>query len=92
MTIYIQIPILPNNPVYSAESFSERYFELTGEIYKLNNMKEEAGIMQMTGSSRCTEEQAIQLKQEFPMMNYYIQMSKELPFGWIEKIENEPGV
>ena len=72
MTIYIKIPILPNNPVYSAEDFAADYLNVTGEIFILDSMKEEAGIMQMTGSSICTEAQAIELQGRWPMMKYYI--------------------
>lgn len=72
MTLYIQIPILANNPIFTQEDFAADYLVVTGEIFILDNMQEEAGVMQMTGSSRITEAQSIELKTRWPMMKYYI--------------------
>lgn len=80
MTIYIKIPVLANNPIYSPEDFVADYLATVGEIYVLNNMVEESGVMQMTGSHRITEEQAVELESRWPMMSYSID---EFPFNWI---------
>ncbi len=85
MTIYIKIPILANNPIYNSKDFVDDYFTTTGEIFVLDNMKEEPGIMQMTGSSRCTEVQAAELKSRWPMMKYYLGFPSSNE--WTPKIE-----
>ena len=85
MSIYLKIPIVPENPIFTQEAFAARYLELTGEIYVLDNMREVAGVNQMSGSSVCTEEIAIQLKTEFPMVKYYTDFPSTN--NWIPKIE-----
>ena len=85
MTIYIKIPISPNNPIFTQEDFAADYLATTGEIYVLNNMQEEAGINQMGGSSRITEAQAIELQGRWPMMRYYIGFPSSNQ--WTPKVE-----
>lgn len=85
-TIYLQIPILANNPVYSPEAFAADYLDTTGEIYVLGNMHEQAGVMQMSGSSRITEAQAAELKTRWPMMKFYVSTDGELPPNWTPKV------
>ena len=89
MTIYTQIPILPNNPVFTPEDFAADYLATTGEEYVLMNMEEEAGVNQMSGSSRITEAQAAELAGRWPMMTYYVQTGTELPPGWTPKADEE---
>lgn len=85
MTIYIRIPISPDNPVFTPENFAAAYLAKTGEVFVLSNMREEAGVMQMTGSNRATEAQMQELKVDYPMMKYDL----EMPANWIPKIEDE---
>jgi len=87
MIIYLQIPILPNNPIYNPEDFAADYLATTGEHFVLMNMEEQSGVNQMTGSSRITEAQAAELKGRWPMMTWYKQVDNELPPGWIQKEE-----
>lgn len=81
-TIYLQIPVLDNNPIYLATAFAADYKATTGEGWVMHNMEEKTGVVQMMGSSRITEAQAIELKSRWPMMNYHVQIDKELPPGW----------
>lgn len=86
MTIYIQIP-LEAQEKYTAAGFIDDYYKTVGEIFVLNNMQEQKGENQMTGTSVCTEAQAIELKGRWPMMNWYKQVDTELPANWVPKVE-----
>ena len=83
-TIYIRIPVLADNPVYSPEDFAAYYLATIGENYLLNNMRSEAGINQMGGSTRITEDQAIELQGRWPMMRFYLGFPPANQ--WTEKI------
>lgn len=85
-TIYLQIPILANNLIFTPEAFAVDYLDTTGEIYVLGNMNEQAGVKQMSGSSRITEAQAAELKSRWPMMQYYVSINGELPPNWTPKV------
>lgn len=85
-TIYIQIPILPDNPIFTPEDFAADYLATAGEIFVLMNMQEAAGVRMMTGTTVCTEAQAAELKSRWPMMSWYKQLDQEYPPGWIQKI------
>jgi len=92
MSIYLKIPILANNPVYSPEDFQARYLELTTargdpENFVLNNMREEAGVNQMSGSTKLHIDDAATLKSEFPMIQYYVGFPSS--GQWTPKIESE---
>ena len=84
-TIYIQIPILANNPIYNSEDFSADYLATTGEVWVMLNMQEQAGVNMMMGSSRATEAQVAELKTRWPMMSWYKQIDNEYPPGWVQK-------
>ena len=86
MTIYLQIPIADENPIFTAEDFATDYLATTGEGWVMMNMEEQTGVRMMMGSSRCTEAQAAELKTRWPMMTYKVTDNHELPAGWIEKV------
>ena len=86
MSIYIKIPIAPKSG-YTQEGFAEDYLKTTGEIFVLNNIREEKAEDQMTGSSRITEAQVIELKSRWPMMKYYMDFPSKAE--WTPKIEED---
>ena len=85
MLIYIQIPIAPNNPIFTPEDYAVDYLETTGEGWVQLNMEEEAGVRMMMGTTRATEAHCIELKSRWPMMTYKVTDNHELPAGWIPK-------
>ena len=84
MTIYLQIPVVDDNPVFMKEAYALDYLATTGEGWVMNNMEEEAGVRQMMGSSRCTETMAIELQGRWPMMRFYLGFPPANQ--WTEKI------
>lgn len=80
---YIQIPLLPNNPIYTKEDFAADYLATTGEVWLHNNIQDENGVVEMMGSTRCTEAMAADLKTRWPMMKYdIVNEGAGLPVGF----------
>ena len=86
MIIYLQIPVVDDNPIFMKEAYALDYLATTGEGWVMMNMEEQTGIRMMMGSSRCTEAQAAELKTRWPMMTYKVTNNHVLPAGWIEKV------
>ena len=84
-SIYLQMPISPNNPVYSFEDFKARYLELTGENVPLKPQKNDVGngvsTHYLMGSWRLTQEHADILASEFPMVT--VSSRGVWPAGWV---------
>lgn len=79
MTLYVQMPIAPNNPVYSYEDFKARYLELTGEKVQDNPLVNLQQTHYLVGSSRLTQAIADQLVSEFPPVT----ITNVWPAGWV---------
>jgi len=82
-SIYLRMPITPDNPVYSFEDFKVRYLELTGENIQQSPLTNTQETHYMTGSSRLTQAIADQLDSEFPMV--IISNKGVWPVGWVTK-------
>ena len=82
MTLFIKMPILADNPVYSFEDFKARYLELTGEKIQNDPLENDQETHYLVGSSRLTQEIADQLISEFPMVT----IANAIPTGWITKV------
>lgn len=83
MTIFLQMPIVPNNPIYTYEGFKARYLEVTGERIQSRPLENAQGTHYMVGSSRITQAQAAQLASEFPMVT----ITNNWPVAWVGKNE-----
>lgn len=81
MTIFVQMPININTPVYSLAKFKARYLELTGESVQDNPPQNAQGTHYIIGSSRLTQVHADQLANEFPQ----VIISNAFPVGWEPK-------
>ena len=82
-SIYLQIPIQPNNPVYSFEDFKTRYLELTNERIQISPLVNTQETHYLVGSWRLTQTIADQLASEFPMV--IISVKGVWPVGWTTK-------
>jgi len=82
-SIYLKMPIQPNNPVYTFEEFSARYLELTNEKIQVNPLTNVQETHYMVGSWRLTQEIADQLASEYPMV--IISARGVVPVGWATK-------
>lgn len=83
MTLFIQMPIAPDNPIYDFDSFKARYLELTGEKVQDNPLTNEQETHYLVGSWRLTQTLADQLTTEFPMVT----IVNAFPMGWVTKEE-----
>ena len=81
MTLFIKMPIAPDNPVYSFEDFKVRYLELTEESIQSTPLTNEQETHYLVGSSRLTQEISDQLTSEFPPVS----IANTIPVGWITK-------
>lgn len=86
-SIYLQMPIQPDNPVYSFEDFKARYLELTAEKIQNTPLINEQETHYLVGSWRLTQETADQLSSEFPMV--IISVKGVWPVGWVTKGSSE---
>ena len=82
-SIYLQMPIQPDNPVYSFDDFSARYLELTGEAVQSGPLTNTQETHYLIGSWRLTQTIADQLASEFPMV--IISAKGVWPIGWVTK-------
>ncbi|MGR3219254.1 MAG: hypothetical protein ACUZ8H_05470 [Candidatus Anammoxibacter sp.] len=92
--IYITIPILADNPIYSSEAFALDYEVVTGEVWVMGNIKDQDGIVQMMGSWIATEAQMIELKSSWPMMSWHRSYSiypQGFTQGFTQKVDPELG-
>jgi len=80
-SLYLKMPIQPDNPVYSFEDFKVRYKELTGESIQPNPPQNEQGTHYLVGSWILTQEIADQLIDEFPPVT----IGNTIPVGWVDK-------
>lgn len=81
MTLFLKMPIAPNNPVYTLEGFKNRYLELTGEMIQSKPLTNTQETHHLVGSSRLTPEIAEQLESEFPPVS----IINKWPSGWVTK-------
>jgi len=85
---YIQIPLAPNKPEYTKEDFAIDYLATTGEIWVHDNIRDKNGIVEMMGSTKCTEAMADDLKTRWPMMKYdLVNEDGGLSNGFTQKVE-----
>lgn len=81
MSTYLQMPIAPNNPVYTLAKFKTRYLEVVGEHIQDGPVENAQGTHYLVGSSRLIQAQAVQLAAEYPMVT----ITDHWPVGWVTK-------
>lgn len=85
--VYVQMPILENNPIYSWEDYRTRHFIVTGHPIPLNASQNPQSTHYLSGElvKHLTQSQQDILKAEFPMVIY----TDGWPVGWVNKDESE---
>ena len=85
--IYVQMPILPNNPIYSWDDYRTRHFAVTGYKIPAGCSQNTQGTHYLSGElvEHFTEAQQDTLKSEFPMVLY----TDGWPVGWVNKVVSE---
>lgn len=81
--VYVQMPIMPNNPIYTWEAYRTRHLEVTGHKIPAKASQNTQGTHYLSGevAAHLIQEHQDTLKAEFNMVLY----TDGWPNGWVNK-------